>query len=527
VQVGQFLNKVWRFVWGDNPWFATDPETPAGVEAPEKPPKRATLSVKDGTTTVEIDCCGGGVASAGTGEKATDGIGATVLKVAGAAATGITATGFIVVVGAAIFWIRFNEVGIPATQAVGVIPRNELLVQGAQETIVYLAVGLIAVLLVYIVDPNGRVVRASRALLYLLALGGLFYLVVVTELCFGYVLSLTLLDLALLVGCIIVGERTNVRFWPLVLAVFVSTLIFSAATGLLVVKQQKHVQAVAILRGEGDAGLTGIFIAATDKTIYFAQPTPIQIGDDTNAKKAIFEVPREGVVYAVGPLDSVADARLRSRQILEQLIANREREAAKPPPEGSGGFGATGPTGAAAGAAPSGPTGTTGGAGSSGSGGSEAKAPITGDEVETVAKAFGSQVTVHSKVEKPWDCLVRYASATRSLTGNWWTSCNEDEKKLKELSVTDIREELALPGRFQPVFDMRVVARLPVDKELVYLEGTVAPQCEHESKLLCGHEYGGGLNQIYLPHPQQVEIDKRECTAARPDKDPKWNPRLC
>lgn len=517
-QAGKASKKVWWFIWGDGPWFEPKPASPPAAEAKEKPPKRATLSVKDGTATVELDCGDGG--DDGTEPQEASEIGATVLKIAGAAATGITATGFIVVVGAALFWIRFNEVGMPATQAVGVIPRNELLAQGAQETIIYLAVALVAVLLVYFVDPMGRIVRATRLLLYLLSVLGLAYLLF-TGLCFGYGLLLGLLDIALLVGCIVVGLRTA-DFWPLALAVFVSTLVFSAATGILVVKQQKHVQAIAILRGEGDAGLTGIYIAATEKTIYFAQPTPIGTGKDRNARKAMFEIPREGAVYAVGPLDSVADARSRARRMLEQLIANHEREGAKAAPGGPTGAGATGPTGAVgAEEGPSGATGASGEAGPTGDEGSE------GAAVETVARAFGPQVAVHGKVEKPWDCLVRYASATRSLTGHWWTSCEEDEEKLKGLSVTAIREELALPGRFQPVYDMRVVARLPLDMKLVYLEGKIAPQCEHDPELPCGHEYRGGLDQVYLPQPQRVEIETRECTAAGPGSVPNWDPDLC
>jgi hypothetical protein len=57
------------------------------------------------------------------------------IRVLGAVATGVGVTGAVVVVGAAVFWARFDAIGVPPIQAVTAIPRTELLVQGAQEMI--------------------------------------------------------------------------------------------------------------------------------------------------------------------------------------------------------------------------------------------------------------------------------------------------------------------------------------------------------------------------------------------------------
>ncbi len=88
--------------------------------------------------------------------------------------------------------------------------------------------------------------------------------------------------------------------------------------------------------------------------------------------------------------------------------------------------------------------------------------------------------------------------------------------------MLEIRDALALPGRFQAAYDMRVRARLPLDAEILYLEGAIAPQCEHRRPAPCGHVYEGGGEQIYLPEPQQVEIAGRKCAASSQVEAPAW-----
>lgn len=457
-----------------------------------------------------------------------DGLGAAVWKAIGATAAGITATGAVVAVGAAVIWIRFNAVGIPATQAVSVQPKGEPLVLGAQETIIFAAIALVVVLLVYFADPEGVVRRITLLVLTGLLIGAAAYILVGTHLAPGWKLALIVLAVALLAGCVAVGHRSDTRFWPLALAVFTAALVFSAATGILIVKQQKFVQGIAILRGASDVGLTGVYVAATDKTIYFAQK--VATDADPKSRMAMLEVPREGATYAVGPLESRADAALRERLLLEQLIANRERNGVAPEKleEPTTDMGTEGDKGAEKGKKKSAEAVKAGA-----STDKPAKAAGTGktgtSEAKTVAEAFGAgAIEVHTKVEDPWDCLVRYASAGSGLLGRWWTSCEmAEELERKGKSMFEIRDALALPSRFQLAYDMRVKAELPGDAQVTFMTGPIAPQCEHAKPLPCGYTWKGsdaesGIEQIFLPEPQLVEQPRRTCTETAIDETPEW-----
>lgn len=506
----------------------TKEEAEAAKEKTAKTKGRLKIKVGRRDAEVSVPACGccceqSKPADKDQAKSGGDGIGATVWKAIGATAAGITATGAIVAVGAAVIWIRFNEVGIPATQAVSVQPKGEPLVLGAQETIIFVGIALVAVLLVYFADPEGVIKWVTLLVLAGLVVGAAAYVVLGTHLSCYWKLGLILLAVALLAGCVAVGYRTDTRFWPLALAVFTASLVFSAATGILIVKQQKFVQGVAILRGAGDTGLTGVYVAATDKTIYFAQD--VTKDADRKSRMAMLEVPREGATYAVGPLESRADAALRERSMLEQLIANRERGGVAPemaPKESETDIGAKEEEEAKEGKGKAGAS--TGGPEKEGGKGKPGK-----NEAKTVAEAFGAgEVDVHTKVEEPWDCLVRYASAGSGLLGQWWTSCEAvGEFESDRVSMFQIRNELALPSRFQLAYDMRVEAHLNPGAKVTYMTGPIAPQCEHAKPLPCGYMWegsqaGSGVEQIFLPEPQLVERPRRECTETAIDKAPEW-----
>lgn len=519
-RIREALARVWR----ERPWVYDDvvksPDPPP--DPPKAPPKQITLSAGGATATLDVPCCDSSEKSKdgdqGKDKKKAggDGIWSTILKVAGAAAAGITATGFIVAVGAAVFWIRFNEVDLPATQAVGLLAKNEMLVQGAQQTILYLGISMVVVLLLFFVDPKGRLPRVSLLMLVALTVAGIIY-PLCTELDWRVELSLMFLAISLLAGCIVVGLRTDTRFWPLALAVFVATLLYSATVGVLVVKEQEFVQGVAVLRGEADAGLTGTYITATENTIYFGRVSKIPVDKKMDReRRSMLDVPREGATYAVGPLESVADAEKRSTRMLEQLIGDRERNPLPPSAGSEPKEDATAEKAGDEGAADASSGSATGAAEEK-----PAAEPLAEPSIETVAKAFGPSIEVHDTIEGEWTCLVRYAEAGSRPLGHWWTSC-EDAKDLAARTMLDVRDALALPARFQPVYDMRVEARLPIGAKITYLVGEIAPQCEHDPPAACGHEYPGGSSQMYLPKVQQAEDPKRRCTKTREDQVPVW-----
>lgn len=409
-----------------------------------------------------------------------DGVGAVVLKAVGAVAAGIGVTGAVVVIGAALLWIRFKGAGLPATQAVSVQPKYEPLVQGAHTTIVFVLIALAVVLIMFFADPKGNIRGVTLVTLLALAFGAMVYAAGTDLSCLTKVL-LGVLAFLLVAGSIAVGRRTGDQFWPFAIAVFVAALMFSASSVLLIAKQQKFVQAVAVLRSPTDAGLTGIYVTATEKRIYLGIRTPIRTAEGNVRKKAsMFDVDRgDGVVYAVGPLESQGDARKRARVMLAQLIANRGMAPAPPSRKG-----------------------------------------IDSD----VVSAFAGEIAFHRGTGGEGLCLARYAEVGGApASGHWWTSCEEAEQMR---TVQRAKERFALPARFQAVYDTRVETRVPAGADLIFLEGKVAPQCEHEAPAPCGFEYGGGGTQYYVLDPSAPAIGKVSelCTTARPYRPSRWHP---
>lgn len=232
-----------------------------------------------------------------------------VLKVLGVIATGISVTGAVVVVGAAIFWARFDAIGIPPTQAIAAIPRTELLVLGAQETIIFVLIGLGATLLIALTDPQGTITRGSLAVLVLLVVGATAFAIWGTTLSWGWVLGLGVLASSLAVIATVIGFTTKQRLLPLLISVFIASIAFSAACAFLIVENQRFAQAIAIHFGPKakKRGLVGIYVTVTEKTIFFGRS-----GRDPALNGAVdtglYEVPRsDTTTYAVGPLELIED----------------------------------------------------------------------------------------------------------------------------------------------------------------------------------------------------------------------------
>jgi hypothetical protein len=247
-----------------------------------------------------------------------------VVKVLGAIATGIGVTGAVVAVGAAVFWARFDAIGLPATQAVAAIPRTELLVQGAQEMILFVLVGLGAALAIALADPKGVITRGSLIVLGLLVTGAIIYPIFFTALSSGWVLVLIGLACAFALASIGIAFATEHRLMPLLVSVFIASFLFSATSAFGIVKAQKYAQAIAIHFGlneeKKDEGITGIYVTATEKTIYYARSDL-----DGGADAGLYEVPRaDPTTYAVGELEPIVEegkepVSERAKALLEAL----------------------------------------------------------------------------------------------------------------------------------------------------------------------------------------------------------------
>jgi hypothetical protein len=85
---------------------------------------------------------GGGSADAKTSSTGQD----LVVKVLGAVGTGIGALGFVTLFGGAILWVRANQAGLPANEAVAVIPKNVLVTTGASFLVPAVLLAMLVVL---------------------------------------------------------------------------------------------------------------------------------------------------------------------------------------------------------------------------------------------------------------------------------------------------------------------------------------------------------------------------------------------
>jgi hypothetical protein len=122
-----------------------------------------------------------------------------------AIAGAIGVVGFVTLVGGAIQWVRFWSAGLPADQAVRVMPEAELVTMGAASLILFTVAGLLAVLLLYVLDSDGN---AS-----LRTLGGLFVLAVLELLVALLVVDLPTWEwLAFAAGFLLAGA---VAYWAL------------------------------------------------------------------------------------------------------------------------------------------------------------------------------------------------------------------------------------------------------------------------------------------------------------------------
>jgi hypothetical protein len=93
-----------------------------------------------------------------SGKKAGEGLsrlGELAWQALPAIGSAVGFAGFVAVIGAAIEWIRFDAAGLPATQAVLAVPKQELVIIGALALVVSLVGAMLAVLLVYLIDENG------------------------------------------------------------------------------------------------------------------------------------------------------------------------------------------------------------------------------------------------------------------------------------------------------------------------------------------------------------------------------------
>jgi len=440
-----------------------------------------------------------------------------ILKTAAAIIGSLGLAGSMVVIGSAVLWIRFKEAGLPAIQAVSVQPREEALVQGAQTTIVFVLIALVVVAALYVIDAReleaerekdkkkgetestsakpwsgyhpakGRAVRPAdphpmghwtkRAIL-LLPILGVAWAKRSTDLNHPALFGLAGLALFLAFCCLWMAHAESKNIWALAAAVFVSVIVFAGTAGYLIVKQQKFIQAVAVLRAKDDAGLTGFYVTTTSDKLYLA--SPVNGGDRGPELMAIKKVDLgESVTYSIGPLQSIGDAERTSEAMLHQLEEDREGLHA-------------------------------------------VAAPLPSWVPEKIAATFTGKMEAKEEASDEPLCLMRFAEMDQqNKKRSFWTSCAEAEA---QATIDDARERLALPGRFQKAYEVRVKTVVPKGTKLHYAEGSTAPQCGGAPGGSCGRRYPGGGLQYWIEDPSKLGEITLECTKALPDQESKWEP---
>jgi heme/copper-type cytochrome/quinol oxidase subunit 4 len=448
-----------------------------------------------------------------------------------------------VVIGSGVLWVRFKEAHVPAIQAVSMQSRDEVLVQGAQTTLIFVLIALAVVAWLYIAD--GRDLKAAktkrkkaeehqakeadrsnpatsdvrltgdpssegnskpqkkpknppekqadahamevRTLVAITALPilGVIWAVLFTDLDLWWVVALAALAGLLWAGCYWIGYDSSKNFWALAAAVFVSVIVFSAVAGYLIVKEQKFIQGVAVLRGESNSDLTGFYVAANGEDLFVA--TGAGRNADPATSKAIQRIRLgESVSYMVGPLESVEDAEATAAALMVQLRSEAAGNA------------------------------------------SDAKAGTFPSWVPPdVLGTFTSDVKPQSEVTGEPLCLMRYADTVQTDPRRpYWTSCNEAEALA---TVQDARQRLALPIRFQQNYTMRIKVEIPVGKKMHFLEGGTAPQCGGGPGAPCGNRYAGGGLQYWIENPKLLKVSELrfECTHTNADQTSVWERHKC
>ncbi len=439
------------------------------------------------------------------------------LKAAATIVGGLGVAGAMLVIGSGVLWVRFQEAGVPSTFAVSLQSRDEAITQGAQTTLIFVLIALVAVAALYVfdgidldeeaklkaahgksgeddssdpvtpkaqADPHRIGTWTTRGL-YLLAAGGIAWSLFGPDLSSWARVALIALAVTLTVGCRYMGRNEAKNFWALAAATFVSVILFSAVSGYLIVKEQKFIQPVAVVRSEKDHGITGFYVTTNGEYLYVA--TSAGPGAGRTKDKAIQRVKLGGEArYLVGPLESLRHAERTAGALLAQLR-------------------------------------------SQGTEGTAVGADLPAWVPNRVLPNFTDDVTAREKVgEKPL-CLMRYADKKQAdPRRSYWTSCAEAEA---QATIQEARERFALPSRFQEEYLVRVKVELPAGTKLRYLEGGTAPQCGGDAKEPCGHRYTGGGLQYWIQEPESVmkltDLSYECGDAVPPDRQTVWKPGKC
>lgn len=296
----------------------------------------------------------------------------------------VASLGFVAFVGAVILWSRFEAAELPADQAVAVQPREDLVTVGAIALVLFVLGGLLAVLVLWLLDHQGRASSNTRIGLLvvilleilaafffeqwdgtaewlplvfsvfvgLAAVGGLLQLAsrrrgrtrdwACAALCLAavtiaaavlvnesiWIAWIALIALALGAVNLAIARVTGEHFVWYGASVFLSVALFGAAFSLVRALEDPQAHGLAILRTNDISPVCGIYVAETDDRLYYARVDLKGTRDVRELRPdsgRLLWVPRDRLVSAeIGPLEPIDAAQSTALDLRQEIAVNRE-----------------------------------------------------------------------------------------------------------------------------------------------------------------------------------------------------------
>jgi hypothetical protein len=237
----------------------------------------------------------------GTGDDAMPRWWTMAIQVLGATAGLIALTTF---VGGAMLWLRFDGLDLPADRAVSLLPKELLLVVGAQALVVPIALGLGALLALVVIDPldKGRVELRFWLLFLPLVFVAMVLMIAETASMDVWVIGIAAAGGVAALGLIVHTARRAKHVRTIAWALFAAFALLGALVNVLEMWKAPRMEPVAVLMGktddrkEGDSGIAGFFVGETDERLWFVSlPSNGDPGDPfaDAAVDRVVGIPRE------------------------------------------------------------------------------------------------------------------------------------------------------------------------------------------------------------------------------------------
>jgi hypothetical protein len=259
------------------------------------------------------------------------------LEVLGASA-GVAA--LMALLGGALLWLRFDELGLPADRAVTLLPRELLITVGAHALVAPLVAALVAVGLIWLLDDGRGFVAIVVA-----GIGVVVMLSQVDELLvfpWGFVtFAAVVLGLALIFATARrrpgSGGKAPSRK-PVLWVVFAVFLAAGTVVALVRTGGEPKMEPIAVLLKDPDDQLAGFYIGESSDELHIAQLRQGSglLGVSANPVEAIVSVARDRVVRKAlrrpAGLGLADDGREQVETLLEDLVAEQRALNHERPP---------------------------------------------------------------------------------------------------------------------------------------------------------------------------------------------------